>query len=389
MSYQPLRGVKVLDIGWLIPPALTTQRLAAFGADVVKVEAPGRGDYLDRVPPFYAGHSPVHMTHNAGKRSIHLDVRDPGDRETLLRLAGVADVIVENSRPGAWLSAGVDFVAMRRARPELVVCSITGFGQTGPWASLPSHGLTLDALADALNIEWVDGEPRLGWVYTSWGSELGAQNAAMAVCAALAHVRGGGTGAWIDVSCWDAAVESHRNEVAADVATGKPVTTRGRTLGAIYEVYRAADGRLVLLAALEPKFWAEFCKRVDRADLLGGGGADEIDFGLDTPELRRELAGIFACAPADEWERRFLEWGVPGGPVLGIEDAVRTAQFRDRGIVEEREPGTYPVVTTPVRWHDHGSRAGAGLCLPPEHGADTAEVLSEWLRSNGRLSTIY
>jgi crotonobetainyl-CoA:carnitine CoA-transferase CaiB-like acyl-CoA transferase len=311
LPYQPLSGVKVLDIGRLIPPALVSQRLAAFGPDVVKVESPGRGDYLDRVPPFFAGRSPVHMTHNAGKRSIHLDVRGPADRDTLLRLAGVADVIVENSRPGAWLSAGVDFAELRRVRPELVVCSITGFGQTGPWASLPSHGLTMDALADALNIEWVDGEPRMGWVYTSWGSELGAQNAATAVCAALAHVRGGGPGVWIDVSCWDAAVESHRNEVAADVATGEPVSTHGRTLGAIYEVYRASDDRLVLLAALEPKFWAEFCKRVDRTDLLPEGGDDEIDYGGDGPELRRQLAGVFAGAPAAEWERRFLEWGCP------------------------------------------------------------------------------
>jgi crotonobetainyl-CoA:carnitine CoA-transferase CaiB-like acyl-CoA transferase len=378
-TYRPLSGVKVLDLGRLIPPALVTQRLAAFGADVVKVEAPGRGDYLDRVGPFYAGHSPVHMTHNAGKRSVRLDVRAPDDRHTLLRLAGVADVIVENSRPGAWAAAGVDFAALRRDRPGLVVCSITGFGQTGPWASLPSHGLTMDALADALNIEWVDGEPRMGWVYTSWGSELGAQNAATAVCAALACVRGGGEGAWIDVSCWDAAVESHRNEVAADVASGEPVSARGRRLGAIYEVYRAADDRLILLAALEPKFWTEFCHRVGRPDLLGDGGSDEIDYGADDPVLRRELAAIFAGAPAAEWERRFLSWGVPGGPVLDIPDSVRTEHFRARGIVEPRGEGEYPVVTTPVRWHDHGHRAGSGLGPPPGHGADTAEVLAEWL----------
>jgi crotonobetainyl-CoA:carnitine CoA-transferase CaiB-like acyl-CoA transferase len=379
VPYEPLRGVKVLDLGRLIPPALTTQRLASMGADVVKVEAPGRGDYLDQVPPFYAGHSPVHMTHNAGKRSVRVDARTEDGRELLRQLAAVADVIVENSRPGAWLSTGLDFAEMRRHRPELIVCSITGFGQTGPWAGLPSHGLTMDALADAVNIETIDGEPRLGWVYTSWGSELGAQNAATAICAALAHTRGGGGGVWIDVSCWDAAVESHRNEVAADLATGRPVSTHGRRLGAIYEVYRAADGELVLLASLEPKFWAEFCHRVERMDLLGHGGSAEIDYGGDNPTLRRELAGVFAGATAVEWERRFVEWGVPGGRVLTIDQAIRTAHFRARQLVEERAAGSYPVVTTPVRWHDHGTRAGTGLPLPPEHGADTEQVLKDWL----------
>jgi crotonobetainyl-CoA:carnitine CoA-transferase CaiB-like acyl-CoA transferase len=371
--------VRVLDIGKLIPPALTTQRLAALGADVVKVETPGRGDYIDRVPPFYAGHSPIHMTHNAGKRSIHLDITTPADRAIFLDLVAVADVIVENSRPDAWKAAGIDFAELRRTYPHLIVCSISGFGQTGPWASLPSHGLTMDALADAVNIEVVDGEPRLGWIYASWGSELGAQNAAIAICAALACVKGGGEGAWIDVSCWDAAVESHRNEIAADVVTGTPVNNHGYRMGDIYDVYRGSDGELVLLAALEPKFWKLFCARIEREDLLEFGGGDEIDFGGQNSALRRELTAIFAGAPAAEWQRRFLEWGVPGSLVLTIDAAVRTEHFVARGIVEEREAGTYPTVTTPIRWHDHGTRAGSGLGLPPEHGANTAEVLADWL----------
>lgn len=379
MPYLPLSGVRVLDLGRLIPPALATQRLAALGADVVKVEAPGRGDYIDRVPPIVAGRSCVHMTHNAGKRSIHLDLKEPADRDVFFDLVGVADVVVENARPGAWQADGVDFAALRTEHPSLVVCSLTGFGQTGPWAGVPSHGLTMDALADAVNVEFVDGQPRIGWVYTSWASELGAHHAVAAICAALFAVRGGGEGAWIDVSCWDAAIESHRTEIAADTATGVPFSNHNQRFGAIYEIYQAKDGKLVMLAALEPKFWKRFCRMVGREDLLALGGSDEIDYGGQNSTLQVELAAIFATEPSDLWSKRFLEWGVPGARVLDISEAIRSDHFHAREIVEGGESGTSPVVTTPIRWHDHDERAGAGLRPPPDHGANTAEVVDEWL----------
>lgn len=137
--YQPLAGVRVLDLGILIPAALTSGKLAALGADVVKVEQPPDGDRIRSVPPFGDdGESPQHMGQNWGKRSIALDVRVPADREVLLGLARRADVVVENQLAGFWATQGVDFAALRRERPELIVCSVTGFGQTGPWARLPS-----------------------------------------------------------------------------------------------------------------------------------------------------------------------------------------------------------------------------------------------------------
>ncbi len=173
-TYQPLAGVKVLDLGILIPPALTSAKLVALGADVVKVEQPPWGDRIRAIPPFGDdGESPQHMAQNWGKRSIALDLRSDEGRATFLRLADVADVIVENQLAGSWARLGIDFATLRSERPELVVCSITGFGQTGPYATLPSHGLNMDALADTMNLDWIDGEPRLGWTFTSWGNEFG------------------------------------------------------------------------------------------------------------------------------------------------------------------------------------------------------------------------
>ena len=312
--YQPLGGVKVLDLGILIPPALTSAKLVALGADVVKVEQPPWGDRIRAIPPYGDdGESPQHMAQNWGKRSIALDLGDEEGRATFLRLADVADVIVENQLAGSWARLGIDFAALRSERPELVVCSITGFGQTGPYATLPSHGLNMDALADTLNLDWIEGEPRLGWTFTSWGNELGSAYAALAIVAAVLSARTTGEGAWIDLSCWDALVESHRTEIAMTNVGGAPFNMHESSTGEMYNAYLTQDGKPFLMAALEQKFWDAFCRGVGREDLVPLRDAEEqIHFGWDDEQLHRELADIFATATADEWDRRFLEWDVPG-----------------------------------------------------------------------------
>jgi alpha-methylacyl-CoA racemase len=379
VSYQPLAGVKVLDLGILIPAALTTGKLAALGADVVKVEQPPDGDRVRVVPPFAAdGESPQHMGQNWGKRSIGLDVRDPRDREVILALARRADVIVENQLAGFWASRGVDFAALRKERPALVVCSVTGFGQTGPWACLPSHGLNMDALGDTLNIEWENGRPYRGWTFTSWGNELGTAFAAMAILAALLAARSTGEGAWIDLSCWDALVESHRTEIALSKRTEQPFSMHKPVRQALYDTYLSSDGVPVLLGTLEPKFWARFCENIGRPDLTGRHGGAALAFGDDDEDLRAELEAEFAKATAAEWLQRFVEWDVPGGPVLDVPRIMETDHFGARQIVEGAD-GEWPNVTTAIRWHHTGERAGAGLAAPPAFDEHHEEVLRAWL----------
>jgi alpha-methylacyl-CoA racemase len=375
-SYRPLSGVRVLDMGILIPPSLTSAKLVAMGADVVKIEQPGGGDRIRRIPPFGPdGESPQHTAQNWGKRSIALDLRRPEERETFFALAEVADIIVENQLAGSWLGMGIDFHELRLRRPELVVCSITGFGQTGPLASLPSHGLNMDALADILALDRSSGEPRLGWSFTSWGNELGAAYAALAITAALVRARTAGEGAWIDLSCWDA----HRTEIAMSEATGAAVNMHDSRLGPLYDTYLASDGRPVLLAALEPKFWKRFCEKVSRPDLVHRHSGGEIDFGRNEESLREELRGIMATVSSAEWERRFIEWDVPGGPVLEIPDVLTHPHFRARGLVEHSSDSNWPNVLSAIRWHHVDQRAGAGLAPPPELDADRDEILKDWL----------
>ncbi len=295
MAYLPLQGVRVLDLGILIPPALAGNKLVALGADVVKVEQPGRGDRIRAVPPLADdGRSSQHMGYDWGKRSIALDVRDEADRTLVFRLADAADVILENQLAGAWQRLGIDFADMRVRRPELIVCSLTGFGQTGPLSDLPSHGLNMDALADSVIVEWRDGEPHLGWTFTSWGNELGAANAAMAICAALANVRAGGEGAWIDLSCWDALVEAHRTDIIVTTKTGVTENAHERVHGPLYDTYLSSDGKAVLLGALERKFWVNFCNGIGRPDLMNAHSGADIDMGWDNQSLREVLRPVFA-----------------------------------------------------------------------------------------------
>lgn len=378
-NYRPLSGVKVLDLGILIPAALTSGKLAAFGADVVKVEQPPYGDRVRAVPPLGDdGESPQHMGQNWGKRSIGLDVRDAADRETIVALARRADVIVENQLAGFWASQGIDFAALRAERPALIVCSVTGFGQTGPWASLPSHGLSMDALGDTLNLQWDEGQPHRGWTFTSWGNELGTAFAAIAILAAMVSVRTTGEGAWIDLSCWDALVESHRTEIAMTKRTKRPFTMHEPKRQALYDTYLSSDGVPVLLATLEPKFWARFCERIGRPDLINCHAGASLEFGDDDEELRAELELVFATATAEEWLRRFVEWDVPGAPVLDVPHIMGTDHFAARQIAEGGD-GEWPNVTTAIRWHHTGERAGAGLAPPPAFDQHRKEVLRDWL----------
>jgi alpha-methylacyl-CoA racemase len=381
ISYKPLSGLKVLDLGILIPPALASNKLVALGADVVKVEEPGRGDRIRAVPPLADDRrSSQHMGYDWGKRSIALDLRKDDDRSTLLRLAEVADVIMENQLAGSWTRFGIDFAAMRARRPELIVCSLTGFGQTGPLSTLPSHGLNMDALADSVNVEWRDGDPHLGWTFTSWGNELGAANAAMAVCAAIAHVRAGGEGAWIDISCWDTLVEAHRTDIIVTTKTGVIQNSHDRVHGPLYDTYLSSDGKAVLLGALERKFWVNFCEGIGRPDLIDAHNGAEIDMGWDNQHLRTELAPIFASATAVEWDSRFIEWDCPGCTVLQVPDVMAHPHFAARELLEGT-PGSWPLMRSAVRWHHTDERAGSWLSPPPEVDEHRDEILKDWLSS--------
>lgn len=383
MSYSPLEGVRVLDLTRMIGGALATLKLADFGADVVKVEAPPYGDYARTIAPLHRDESFFSWTLNRGKKSIALDLKQPGDRETFARLAEVADVIVEVSTPGTFQKLGIDFAQMRRDRPELVVCSMSAFGQTGPLAALPAHGMSIDALAGAAPLIQRDGrwhfEPDQPWAL---GLELGGINASLAIVAALLGARTTGRGAWIDIGFWDAAVELRRNTLARRLTMGELgwLPTYDDPL---YGIYTAADGRLIMFAAQERKFLTNFCTGVDRPDLLDGWESDGM-IAAGARWLRDELDRIFATRNADEWLECFVAWDVPGAVVMTEDELPAMAHTRERGLISERWAGDVPMIHSPIRWMADAHEDAAvrpGQDSPPGSaiGADTEAVLAAWL----------
>lgn len=376
MSWRPLDGVRVLDICRLIPGGLATRRLADLGADVVKVEEPGRGDYLRTIPPTIGGVGLMHAVLNRGKRSIALDLKSADGREQLERLADRADVIVEVSRPGSMEGMGIDFAALRRMRPELVVCSITGYGQEGPLASLPSHGMNMDAWAGCLPITWDEGRPRIGGGEVALSVELGGLNAALAVTAAVYQSRTIGRGEWLDISCWDAGVEANRLGLAHRATTGEPLVSIS-DLGPLYDTYVTSDGQVIMFAAIEEKFWTRFCEGVGRPDLLTVWDGDDVDFGTNEA-LYKKLADVFRSESAEIWAARFVEWGVPGSVVLDIAGVLRHPHLRERGLACGTDESGIEQFASPIRSVSSGERANA-VGLAPTLGQHTAEVLTDWL----------
>ncbi|WP_242353486.1 MULTISPECIES: CaiB/BaiF CoA-transferase family protein [unclassified Anaeromyxobacter] len=345
----PLEGLRVLDLSRLLPGPFATLVLADLGADVVKIEAPPDGDALRSLPPLAGEASGAFHALNRNKRSLALDLRRPEGVAAFLRLAARADVVVESYRPGVLDRMGLGYAALRAASPRLVLCSITGYGQDGPYAGRAGHDVDYCALAGVLGL---NGEPERPVLPGVQIADLagGAWPAVAGILAALVRRAATGEGAHVDVSMAEGALALMTLPLALAWARGAP-TVRGRELlsggAATYGVYRTKDGRFVALGALEPKFFAAFCEAVGRPELaprqLEGGGAGP----------RAELEAIFAARTRDEWAAFAAAHDVCVAPVLEGDEPCSDPHLAARGaFVEVATPWEGRAirgVATPVR----------------------------------------
>lgn len=375
----PLQGVKVLELAQLLPGPLLGRKLRDLGADVVKVEPP-QGDPMRSFPPIINERSVMFEAVNRGKRSIAYDLRQQEDRARLDALIDVADVVIEGYRVGALADLGVDLERARQRRPELVVCSISGFGQDGPLAHLPAHGLNVDFLSASLAVTDQEGEYRLT-TDVSYGVELGALNGATAVLAALLRTRTTGRGAWLDVSCWDASVEAHRLNLYPMLA-GQPIPGLSGSHSPMQSIYRAQDGAFVQIMATERRLWRNFWTALGRHDLADSWEQRDYIDETERPgdkELRDEVARIIATAPGSEWTRRFTEWGVAGCALLTEKQVVEHPHLAARGMVGTSTQTSLPFLADPVRFADEHWRPGSDGPAAPRLNADADSVFGAWV----------
>ncbi|MFL5822715.1 MAG: CaiB/BaiF CoA transferase family protein [Solirubrobacteraceae bacterium] len=337
----PLEGLRVLDLTRLLPGGYCSLLMADFGAEVIKVEDTALGDYVRWSPPYYEGaddsaKGALFLALNRGKRSIRIDLKNDRGKEVLLRLAREADVLLESFRPGVLDRLGVGWEALRAENERLIYCAITGYGQDGPNRLRSGHDMNYLGLNGLLGLT---GEPD-GPPVQSAGqiADLGGGGlmALVGVLVALHERERSGRGQFVDSSMFDGSL-SWLAMVAADMFATGHAPQRGRLnlAGGIscYRPYRCSDG-YVTLGALEPKFWANFCRGVGREDLL------EHAFDPPGSETHRALEEIFGQRTREQWSAFASENDCCLEPVLGLDEAVQSEQVRAREMVVELEqPG--------------------------------------------------
>jgi alpha-methylacyl-CoA racemase len=381
MADLPLSDVKVLDLTRLLPGGFCSLLLADLGAEVLKVEDTGMGDYIRWAPPYYGTdeqqalgtRSSLYLSLNRGKRSVRLDLKQEQGREALLRLAADHDVVLDGFRPGVLDKLGVGYERLREANPRVVYCAITGYGQDGPYAQRAGHDMNYLGLVGLLGLTGAkDGPPvqSAGQIADLGGGGL---MAAFGVMAALHERERSGEGQMVDVSMADGAL-SWLAMVAGRYFCDGEVPRRGEQMlagGSIcYLPYEAADG-WVTCGALEPKFWAAFCNGVDRPDLI------ENQFEAPGSEAWEQVAEVFRSRTRDEWLAFNDEHDCCIEPVLDLGEALDSELVKAREMVVELnqpELGTVRQLGHPVKL----SRTPADPTRPaPAFGEHTDEVLAE------------
>ena len=331
---RPLAGIRVLDLTRLLPGAYCTLLLAEGGADVIKVEEPETGDYMRWTPPLVDGQSALFDALNRGKRSIALDLKSDAGRRTLLRLVEKSDVLVEGNRPGVMARLGLGWDVVHKRNPRLVMCSITGYGQDGPFATRAGHDLNYMAVAGALGLNGPRHGPPIPLSVQVADIGGGGLQPAAAILAALVAAQRGGEGRWIDAAMTDEALR-WLGMAFGQRAAGEPVTRGDQRLAgryACYRVYECGDGRFYSVAALESKFWTALCDALGRPDLV------ELQYSEDGA-VQATMEEIFRSRSRDEWEQVLSAIDACCEPVLDLDEVPSHPQVVARGVLSRKGRG--------------------------------------------------
>lgn len=330
---QPLSGIRVLDLSRLLPGAYATQMLADFGADVIKVEEPGSGDYGRFMPPQGAGGMSLYfIAINRNKRSMTLNLKSAEGREIFQRMVRQADVVLESFRPGVMERLGLGYEQLKEINPGLVYCAISGYGQDGPYRLRAGHDLNYAGYAGLLHYNRGRyGEPAMP--PTQLGDLAGGSfMAVIGILTALVERAQSGTGRMVDVSMTEGVMSLLPLAATAYLNSGEaPIPGRSGLDGGLpcYNIYETQDGKHVTLAALEYKFWHTFCTHIGHLELLPFHvpvGPGEREQAIDM------LRAIFKTRTRDEWVAELAEIDTCFGPVYTLEEALNDPQAQARGV---------------------------------------------------------
>ena len=358
--WQPLAGLRVVDFTALLPGPFLTAMLADLGAEVVKVEPPG-GESGRRYQP------DMFRAVNRGKRSVALDLKTQAGQTVAHRLAANADVVVESSRPGVADRLGIGWADLRAINPRLVYCSLSSYGQDGPWRDHPAHDINIVAASGGLGLpgHWNRPPSRLSMPFADFAA---GSMAATAILAALRERDRTGQGTYLDLGLFEAALYCAAMRHGAE----EPADPRGH-LSPVNDSFETADGRWIALGLLEDHFWARF------RDAVKDDAPDLADPAFDTNEGRRaagdrlsaRVAAVMRARTLADWLRRLRAADLPAEPCLTPAEAVASEQAAARGLVTRTADGAVHVAF-PAR---AGGRLARVQGPPPAVGADAETVL--------------
>lgn len=371
---QALTGIRVLDMSRLLPGPYCTMLLADFGAEVIKIEEPGKGDYSRSFPPFLKDFGYWHLQLNRNKQSVVLDLKSEKGKNIFLELVKTSDVVVESYRPGVLKKLGVDYEAAAKVNPKIIYCSLSGYGSKGPLAHKADHDLGYLSLAGVTAMSGeADGAPAIPGVLMA--DMNAALSAGMSIMIALRHAALTGQGQEIDISLFNVAMNLMPGAASLFFGSGF-VAERGNNwlTGAYanYNIYATADGRYVSVGCLEKKFWRNLCIGLGRKELI-----DMIDDESNHPYLKEQLAEAFRQKTMREWEEFFADKDACVTPVLNFKEAVESEQVQANEMVlnvQDDELGEYQQLGFAMKL----SKTPAQLNKrAPRLGEDTEKILAQ------------
>ncbi|SMB21136.1 L-carnitine dehydratase/bile acid-inducible protein F [Sterolibacterium denitrificans] len=361
----PLAGLRIIESSILGPAAITTA-LVDLGAEVIKVESPS-GDYIREMTwPIIEGVSLMHYHLNRGKKSITLDLKQEEARQIYRDLVKDADVVIEASKPGALAKYGLGYEDLKKINPKIVFITVSGYGMTGPYRDMPSHGIAYDTWAGVVMPAY-DEE---GYCYIPEHVSIGINAAplfgGLGVLAGVIRARATGEGCFMELAQSDAAAafDWYRSESymayarPEDVVTGnksdgykrRPVATAGMKEGVRYQMYESKDGHVLFMAS-EQAFWKNFCEGLGRADLFEKWpGSKFADHARGNRELQAELRDIFKTRTTREWLAFGIQANTPLAPVNTPRNIVDDPQFQDRFKVWPHEEHGADMLGFPVQF---------------------------------------
>jgi alpha-methylacyl-CoA racemase len=371
-----LAGVRILDLSRLLPGPFCTMLLADFGADVIKVEEPGRGDYIREWQPRIGRNSGFHVVLNRNKRSLTLNLKSPEGKEIFRRLARQADVVLEGFRPGVMARLGLDYESLRTLNPRLIYAALSGYGDHGPRAHRAGHDINYLALSGILSYSGRGNRPTLPGVQIA---DLGggALLAAFSLALALLVRERQGEGQYLDLAMLDGTFMWNCLRWGKFLADGQIPYPGDDMLNhglACYNLYETKDGRYMSLGALEPQFWRAFCEVVDHLEWDQTG---YLEPGPHQEPLKKAVAAVFGERSQAEWIAHFAKHDCCCEPVMNLEEARQDSQIRARQMVADlvhESWGAYQQLGIAPKF---SRTAGTLRSHAPELGEHTEAILQE------------